>query len=164
MKITRIIGVLFFLALLGGGYYIYNQASNLQYPEFVRIQNIKFKNVTLPPNIKVTFVSDAIINNPNPHSLTIAGADFDVYVEDKKVTNVKQELEVKMPANSEFALPLSFEIPLKSKSFFKNFTSDWKKTSIKIRSVGTITIKEARVKFDIPFDYDDEYRLEDYLK
>ena len=86
-----------------------------------------------------------------------------MYVEGKKVSNVKQDLEVEMPANSEFALPLSFEVPLKSKGFFKNFTTDWKKTSIKIRSEGKITVKEGRVKFDVPFDYDDEYRLEDYL-
>ena len=51
--------------------------------------------------------------------------------------------------------------------FFKNFKNvlngAWKKQSIKIRSLGTITIRQSRVKFEIPFDFDDEYRLQDYL-
>jgi hypothetical protein len=72
-----------------------------------------------------------------------------------------------MGANSDFSLPLSFEVPISQKEFFKNFKNvlngAWKKQSIKIRSLGTITIRQSRVKFEIPFDFDDEYRLQDYL-
>ena len=167
MKISKILGITFFLAVLGGGLYLYNQASNLIYPEFVELKNIKFKNVTLPPDIKLTFTSDAIINNPNPHSLTISKVEFDVYVDGKKTTHVTQDLEVEMAPNADFSLPLSFEVPIGQKEFFKNFKNvlngAWKKQSIKIRSRGDITIRQSRVQFDIPFDYDDEYRLEDYL-
>lgn len=167
MKISRILSIVFFLALLGGGFYIYQKASNLQDPAFLRFENIKFKNVTLPPNLKITFASDAIINNPNEHQLTISKVDFDVFVDGKEASHVVQDLEILMPANSEFSLPLSFEVPIGKKEFFKNFkdmlNGAWKKQSIKIRSVGIITIRASRVRFDIPFDYDDEYRLEDYL-
>ena len=167
MKISKIISVTFFLVLLGGGLYLYNQASNLQYPEFVRLDNIKFKNVTLPPDLKLTFTSDAVINNPNPYELTISKVDFDVIVDGNKATHITQDLEIKMAANSDFSLPLSFEVPIAQKEFFKNFKNvlngAWKKQSIKIRSLGTITIRQSRVQFDIPFDYDDEYRLEDHL-
>lgn len=167
MKISKILAATFFLVLLGGGFYIYNQASNLKYPEFVRLENIKFKNVTLPPDLKVTFSSDAIINNPNPHKLTISKVDFDIIVDGEKATHFTQDLEIEMGANSDFSLPLSFEVPIAQKEFFKNFKNvlngAWKKRSIKIRSLGTITIRQSRVQFDIPFDYDDEYRLEDYL-
>ena len=167
MKISKILSVTFFLVLLGGGLYLYNQASNLQYPEFVRLDNIKFKNVTLPPDLKLTFTSDAVINNPNPYELTISKVDFDVIVDGNKATHITQDLEIKMAANSDFSLPLSFEVPIAQKEFFKNFKNvlngAWKKQSIKIRSLGTITIRQSRVQFDIPFDYDDEYRLEDHL-
>lgn len=167
MKISKILSVTFFLVLLGGGLYLYNQASNLQYPEFVRLDNIKFKNVTLPPDLKLTFTSDAVINNPNPYELTISKVDFDVIVDGNKATHITQDLEIEMAANSDFSLPLSFEVPIAQKEFFKNFKNvlngAWKKQSIKIRSLGTITIRQSRVQFDIPFDYDDEYRLEDHL-
>ncbi len=167
MKISKILVVTFFLVLLGGGFYLYNQASNLNYPEFVRLDNIKFKNVTLPPDLKITFTSDAVINNPNPYKLTISKVDFDVIVDGKKTTHITQDLEIEMAANSDFSLPLSFEVPIAQKEFFQNFKNvlngAWKKQSIKIRSLGTITIRQSRVQFDIPFDYDDEYRLQDYL-
>lgn len=167
MKISKILGITFFLVLLGAGFYIYNQASNLKYPEFVRLDNIKFKNVTLPPDLKITFTSDAVINNPNPHRLTISKVDFDVIVDGEKATHITQDIEIEMAANSDFSLPLSFEVPIAQKEFFKNFKNvlngAWKKQSIKIRSLGTITIRQSRVQFDIPFDYDDEYRLQDYL-
>ncbi len=167
MKISKILGITFFLLLLVGGIYIYNQASNLAYPAFVRLENIKFKNVTLPPDLKLTFTSDAIINNPNPYKLTISKVEFDVYVDGEKTTHFKQDLEVEMAPESDFSLPLNFEVPIAQKEFFKNFKNmlngAWKQQSIKIRSVGDITIRQSRVQFDIPFDYDDEYRLEDYL-
>ncbi len=167
MNISKILGITFFVVLFAGGFYLYNQASNLKYPEFVRLENIKFKNVTLPPDLKLTFSSDAVINNPNPYSLTISKVEFDVLVDGKKSTHIKQDLEIEMAPESDFSLPLSFEVPIGQKEFFKNFKNmlngAWKKQSIKIRSVGDITIRQSRVQFDIPFDYDDEYRLEDYL-
>jgi hypothetical protein len=167
MKISKILGITFFLILMGAGLYLYNQASDLDYPEFVRLENIKFKNVTLPPDLKVTFTCDAVINNPNPYKLTISKVDFDVIVDEKKATHFTQDLEIEMAPNSDFSLPLSFDVPIAKKEFFKNFKNmlngAWKKQSIKIRSLGTITIRQSRVQFDIPFDYDDEYRLEDYL-
>lgn len=167
MKISKILGIIFFLVLLGGGLYLYNQASNLEYPEFVRLENIKFKNVTLPPDLKLTFISDAIINNPNPYQLTISKVEFDVFVDGEKTTHFTQDLEIEMAPEAEFSLPLIFEVPIGQKEFFKNFKNmlngAWKKQLIKIRSVGDITIRQSRVQFDIPFDYDDEYRLQDYL-
>ena len=163
MKLSRIIGVIFFLAFLAGGYYIYQEASNLQEPEFIELENIKFKNVTLPPNITLTFTSDAVLNNPNSHQLTISKVDFDVIVDGKKTSHFTQDLEVLMPANSQFKLPLSFEVPLEKRGIIDTFKSAWKKKGVKIRSKGEITIRAGRVKFDIPFDYDDEYRIEDYL-
>jgi hypothetical protein len=167
MKISKILGILFFLILIGGGFYLYKQASNLAYPEFIRLENIKFKNVTLPPDLKLTFTSDAVINNPNPYKLIISKVEFDVYVDEKKSTHIRQDLEIEMAPNADFSLPLSFEIPIAQKEFFKNFKNmlngAWKKQAIKIRSVGDITIRQSRVQFDIPFDYNDEYRLGDYL-
>lgn len=167
MKIFRYIGYVTVLALIAGGIYIYFKASNLKDPEFVRMDNIRFKNITAPPNLKLTFVSDAILNNPNPYSLTIAKVEFDVYVDGKKTTHFVQDVESEMAANSEFKLPLSFEVPITKKEFLKNLKDmiggAWKKASLKIRSKGDITIRATRVTFDIPFDYEDEYRLEDYL-
>jgi hypothetical protein len=167
MKISKILATTLFALLLGVGLYIFNQASNLKYQEFVLLDNIKFKNATLPPDLKITFTSDAVINNPNPYELTISKVDFDVIVDGKKTTHFTQDLEIEMGANSDFSLPLSFEVPISQKEFFKNFKNvlngAWKKQSIKIRSLGTITIRQSRVKFEIPFDFDDEYRLQDYL-
>ena len=163
----KIISIIIFAALVWGGYSIYQKAANLKDPEFVRLENIKFKNVTMPPDFKLTFSSDAVINNPNPHEMTIAKVDFDILVDGKKVTHFEQDLEVLMAANSDFKLPLSFDVPLAKKGIFKNFKNilngAWKNEAIKIRSVGTITIRASRVSFDIPFDYDDEYLLKDYL-
>lgn len=167
MKVVRIIGFIICAALLAGGIYIYQKSKSLDVPEFVRLENIKFKNITAPPNLKITFTSNAIINNPMPHELQIVKVDFDIMVDGKKTGHITQEVETVMPANAEFALPLSYEVPIGEKEFFKNFKNmlngAWKKQSIKIRSLGTITIRAARLDFDIPFDYDDEYKLEDYL-
>ena len=168
MKVIKILTLLFLVVIAVSGYFIYQKASNFTNPEFLRLENVRFKNVTLPPDLKITFVSDAIIHNPNSHGITISKVDFDVIVDGKETTHFQQDLEVEMPANSEFSLPLSFEVPIAKKEFFQNFkdvlSGAWKKQSIQIRTVGTITIRAARIQLDLPFDDENEYRLEDYLQ
>lgn len=167
MKFSRILLVLVLILAGIGGYYLTKVVQNAEEPKFVRFENVKFKNVTLPPNLTITFTTDAVLSNPNDFALNISDVDFDVFVDGKKTTHVKEVLEIRMPEQTEFNVPLSFEVPIGKKEVFSKFkdmlSGAWKKQAIKIRSVGTITVRASKLRFDVPFDYEDEYKLEDYL-
>ncbi len=142
-------------------------SDSVKYPEFVKLQNVKFGNVKLPPNMAVTFSSDMVLNNPNPVGVTISKMEFDVFIDGKKSTHIVQDTNVKMPANSDFTMPLSFQIPINHKEIFKNLkdvlSGAWKKQAMDIRSVGKIYVKVMGKDVGIPFDHEDTYRLVDYL-
>lgn len=155
------------LIIAGGIAYYFYSTGGPKEPEFVKLENIKFKDVTLPPNLKLTLTADAVLRNPNPFSVEISKMEFDVFANDLQATTIKQIISSKMPANEDFKLPIEFDVPLQQESLLKDLKSiisgTWKKQKIKLRSVGTITVKAAKLSFDIPFEHEDEYRLEDYI-
>jgi len=167
MKNLKIISYSLFLILLAGGIYIYKKAQSIENPTFEKLDNIKFKNFSKPPDLKVTFSADAILNNPNDMGWTINKVAFDVYANGKYVSQIEQEKDTEIPANSNFALPLTFEIPISNSEIIKNFkdfvTGAWKEQSLVIRTVGAVYVNAKGIKFKIDFDYDDEYELNKYL-
>ena len=64
MKISRILLLLLLVGAGIGGYYLTKTIQNAEEPKFVRFENVKFKNVTLPPDLKITFTTDAVLSNP----------------------------------------------------------------------------------------------------
>lgn len=157
------------ILLLAGGYvfYQFQAVGGPQSPEFVKMTNVKFSKLNLPPNFGVTFSSDILLTNPNPFGVTVSKMDFDVFVNGKKSTHITQNKSVKIPANGEFSMPLQYKIPLKEKEMFKGISEvisgAWKKRGMDIRTEGHIYI-DAGTDIKIPFSYEDEYKLVDYLK
>lgn len=166
MKKTSL-GLLVFVLLLGmGAYFYYEKYGAPQAPTFVKLTKVKLSDAKLPPNMSVIFNAEAHLRNPNPFSVTISGMDFDVFVNGKKASHVNQDLDSKMTANSDFMLPLRFEVPLKEKELFKGLgdllKGAWKKKAIDIRSDGTISVKALDYSLGIPFEHEDTYRLSDF--
>lgn len=117
--------------------------------------------------VNLNATADALLNNPNSVGVTISKMDFDVFVDGIKVSDVNQNISKKMPANSDFTLPLTFSVPL-TKAFagFKPTIADMmKKRTVKIKLVGDIYVKPAGVEIKLPFEYDDTYdvALKDFL-
>ncbi|MBF4985672.1 LEA type 2 family protein [Nonlabens mediterrranea] len=71
---------------------------------FIEIKNVKIKNAT---SELVQLSGDCTLFNPNPVGLDLTKAKFDVYVNGRKTAEINQDLDVKMPANQEFILPLN---------------------------------------------------------
>ena len=167
MKLLKGIVYTVLAVMLVGGIYLYSKASNLEDPEFLRLENVKFKNVNLSPKLSLTFTSNAIFNNPNEEEFTISKVEFDVFVDGKETTHFVQKVEAEMIGNSEFSLPLDFEVPINNKDYLQNLkeiaSGAWKNRAVNIRTKGWVTLRAGRVQLDVDFDYDDDYSLEDYL-
>lgn len=167
MKRILIALLVVFLLIGLGAYYYLQEKGPPKAPTLVKITNVKLSDVKLPPEMSVNFNANAILNNPNDFGVNISGMDFDVYVNGKKTTRINREVDSKMPANSDFTLPIRFEIPLKDEAGLKGLggllQNALKNKAMDIRSEGTISVKVLSYDFEIPFEYEDNYRLKDYL-
>ena len=159
--------IILILVLCGIGYFAYKQYNKLQNLEFIKIENVKLSNLTGPPNFTVQLDADTYWNNPNSMGAHIVSMDFDVDIDEQFVTNINESVDVKVPANNIFTLPISITVPLLKGNILKNaseiLTGAWKKRSVDVHLVGTIKIKTLDVTIPIPFDINTTIRIADYL-
>ncbi len=164
----RLLTIITILAALGlAGYYFFQKNGGVKDIEFVKLEKIKINKVVPFPKLLLLTEAKAVLKNPNPFGGEITSLDFDVYVEGKHTTTVHQPVSIQMPADTEFKLPINFEIPLGKSGFFKDakdiITGAWKNKKLNIQTVGEITIKVLNFEFQIPFDEEEGYLLKDYL-
>lgn len=160
------IPVLLLLIGVAVGYHYFFE--RYEYPNFKGLKNIRFEQVKLKPQLILGFSADAIFHNPAPFGVEITGLNSEIYVDGKKATTIRQEINTEMPATADFSLPLQFEIPLTSGNLIKDLgdvlNGSWKKKSIHIRAAGTIGISKAKMEMEIPFEQADIYYLKDYFQ
>ena len=137
---------------------VFSACKEPEAPEFRKMTQVKFESVHVDKGVHVNMLGNAVLFNPNDFGLDIVGMDFDVYVDNNKVTRATQTLSAKMPANDEFSLPLALDIPLREvfKGFKPTIAEMLKTRKIKVKIDGTITVK-AGVKVKVPVVYEDEY-------
>jgi len=136
-------------------------------PTFKKLTNVKFGSLMVNKGVNLKISADALLNNPNAVGVTISKMDFDVFVDGIKVSDMTQNVSKKMPANSDFTLPLNFNVPL-AKVFagFRPTIADlMKKRTVKIKMLGDIYVKPAGVEIKLPVEYEDTYDvpLKDFL-
>ena len=81
----------------------------LEDPTLERIEDVDIKEMS---KSRIDMDAHLIINNPNGVALDLASANLDVLIDDIVIANIKQSLDAKMPANSEFRLPVNITMDL----------------------------------------------------
>ncbi len=159
--------IIVILVLAGLGYFAYTKYNEIQALEFLKIENVKLSNLSGPPDFSVQLDVDTYWNNPNSMGAHITSMDFDVDIDEQFVTNIKEQLDVKVPANNIFTLPISVTVPLLKGNLLKNaselLTGAWKKREVDVHLVGTIKVKTFEMNIPIPFDINTKIRIADYL-
>lgn len=132
-----------------------------QYPEFRKMENISFQSLNFNKGLSATLKGDAVFFNPNMLGATVTGMDFDVFVNDKKVTKVNQKVSAEMAGNSEFKLPLEFKVPLTEvfKDIQSNLGNLFKKKKIEYKLIGYIKISLGGMEVSVPVEYQGEEKV-----
>lgn len=127
-------------------------------PEFQKLENVKFKSASFTKNFNFTLTADAIFNNPNALGADLKGLDLEVFVNEKKVSDIKQKVTASIPGNSDFKLPLEIEVPLREvlKDIKPSLGEIFKKHEVVYLLKGTATVSVAGVEVDVPVDYEDK--------
>lgn len=125
-------------------------------PVFKRIANVKVTEV----NGKEALLNgDAFFYNPNDVSMKLRKVNIDVKLEGKKIGSIKQELKTKIPALSEFKVPVDATFNIGDIGVLNSLFSVIGGKKMKVHYTGNIKISIHGVPLSVPVDYEDEIRL-----
>jgi len=133
-----------------------------QEPIFKRLEGVKTSKLSTK---EITITGQAIYHNPNGLGLTLEGTDIDVIVDGITVAKIQQDLEVKVPAQAEFSVPITFSA--KPQDVYQankggvigGAINALLNKKVKVRYQGTITVRIAGIKHTTPIDYEEEVAL-----
>lgn len=120
---------------------------------FMEINNVKILNAA-SENLELT--GDCVLFNPNGVGLDLTKAKFDVFVNGRKTVEINQDLDIEMPANEEFILPLRATMSPKDfygekgKGLFAATLQVLAKQKVDIKYKGTINAGKGIVNFEVP--------------
>ncbi len=134
----------------------------LQKPEVKDIRNIDVLKVTQD---EMELTADLIVHNSNPIGLDLASAQLQILIDDIELGTMQQNLDVKMPPNADFSLPIQLKLDLT-----RLYKGDllgaigkglqmFSKRSIRLRFLGDIKAGKAKVKFKVPVDQTKEIKF-----
>lgn len=127
-----------------------------QEPQFLRIDNIK---VTEVKGNEALLNADAYFYNPNDVNMKLKKVDVDVIIENRKIGTINHSLKTKIPAKSEFKIPLDATFNLGDIGLLNSIISILGGKKVKVHYSGYITVSMYGFSSKIPVKYDDEVRI-----
>ena len=120
---------------------------------FVEIKDAQLEKVM---GNQLDIVATCVLYNPNSLGLNLKEADFDVYISGKKASEIHQQEDVVMPANSEFEFSIRTSVNLTDihgdqgigiLGAALQFLSSQK---VDVKYQGTIIVGKGAVNFSVP--------------
>lgn len=130
-------------------------------PEFKGVENLKIKKAT----INYAEVDGyAIYHNPNIVGGVLTKTDIDIFVNGKKITKINQKMDVKVPAEDDFKIPVTFnfnprDLANKEDGILKSVLKNLKNKKVDVQYKGTVTIEILGQAIDVPVDFEDSISL-----
>jgi LEA14-like dessication related protein len=128
-------------------------------------QRIVFKNIREvviegSPDGDPIIQGAAIFFNPNRVRMSLREINLEVFVDGKKAAVVQQRLQLKIPAQADFSVPVRAQLSLKELGLMdalRSLFGGGKK--YEIRYVGYLRVRVHGVVVKIPVDFKDQLRL-----
>ncbi len=130
-----------------------------QEPEFRKLEKVTFNGFSLKKPYTVTLDANAIFHNPNSIGANITEMDLDVYINGQKTNTIRQDVNAKMPAESDFTLPLKLKVPLNTIFQDLKIQDLLKSQNIQYSLRGHLKVGLGKVEVKIPVDYGGEETL-----
>ncbi len=120
-----------------------------QAPIFEIIREVKIKEQT---DDLVTLTAFADFYNPNNYQIILKKADIDLLLNDKKISSLEQEFDLKIEKQSKFTVPLeaTFSQSQINEDLISSAISLLMGRKLSLRYVGSIKVKAYGVKIKVP--------------
>lgn len=143
MKWKFIASIAFFVALAG--------CTNIQQPEFRRIEKFRVKNIDLSQG---TIGLNVTYYNPNTFGVTVKETEADLYINSVHVGKFTQDSTIGVNKTSEFSIPISGTVPLAELLQLKGNLSN---QEVSITADGTTKLGKLGVYVTKPFHYEGNF-------
>lgn len=122
--------------------------------QFKDIRNIKYSE----KESVIRLTGDAVLYNPNKVSLSLREVELKVFMNEKEAAVIKQKMDVKVKARSEFTIPVQAQLTL-SEGLMDTLLNILGQKSNTLKLVGFVKIKVHGVGVKIPVSHTEELRL-----
>lgn len=116
--------------------------------EFRKVQNISLEHVNFS---SAMLKLELVYFNPNHFGLELNRTDLDLYVDSSFLGHSSQDIQVAIPRNGEFTLPLVIDVDIKN--LLKNGLNSLFNKEIAVRLLGKVKIGKAGVYKSFNVDY-----------
>ena len=131
------------------------QKVKFQQPTFQTIEGINLQSIT---STGVELKAMAVFNNPNAMGLTLTYTDLNIMVEGKQLAKIVQAQSIKVPAKSDFSVPVDVRVTPKQ-LWGDGFSALIGKKDLTVRYQGYVTVGAIGIKVNVPIDYQDKLSI-----
>lgn len=133
-------------------------ACKVSQPEFRRVENYQFNR----DGVNFSLGADVVCYNPNRFRFKIQNLNANVFINDRKVTTIGNEIELSVKGKSEFSVPLALTFTGNEAimSIFTNLNQILKRQEVSLLILGNVKFKAyGVVRKELPFRYEKKIDL-----
>jgi LEA14-like dessication related protein len=128
--------------------------SQIKEPEFREIRNLRLENLKLSSG---NLSAEVLMFNPNHFGLELKGCDLDIYIDNNFFCHTNQTLQVMIPRQSNFIIPLKTEVD--TRKLLKNSMSLLLEKEVEISAKGKIRVSKAGISKTVAIDYTGKHSM-----
>lgn len=95
--------------------------------------------------------------NPNNFGLQLKNADFEVYLDGAYVGHSSQEMQITIPKNAEFTLPIQVDVDMKN--LWKNALTSALSKEVTVKIKGSLKAGKANIFKIFPVNYEGKHQF-----
>lgn len=126
-------------------------------PEFRGFDKFKVKSFV---EGKAVVSADATFFNPNQVKMKLKSIDVAVWVNEKEAGMIDQSMQLKIPAESNFTVPLEMTIDIRKIGALNSLLFALSDSKLPVRLKGNVRAKVHGLGFTVPIDYKDEVKID----
>ena len=135
--------------------FVLTSCKGIEEPSVKEIKNVDIENLDTE-NFRAT--ADMVIYNPNAFALDLASADLVAIVDGIEVADITQNYDTKMPANSDFDMPINIAMDLNKLYGDQPLNALGKSLQIisrrelEVHFKGSLKVGKGSMKITVPID------------
>lgn len=158
MARTIILSLFVSISLLG----LVFSCTGPQEPIFTGMENLKVDMISTG---RITITGDAVYHNPNAIGGTLTATAINVTVNEVEAATIEQNVEIPVPAQSEFRVPLTFNTTPReifnrdAGGLLGGVVNALVDKKVNVHYEGQITVKLAGISYTAPIEYEEEVKI-----
>ncbi len=125
-------------------------------PQFRGIENIAISKIT---GTNAVLKAEAIFFNPNDVKMKLRKVDIDISLEGKKIGVINQEFTTRVPALSEFRVPLNASFDMTEIGLLNGIISILGGKKVAVHYKGFVKVSVHGYPATVPIDFEEEVRM-----